>query len=191
MEFRGGIAHNERDMDKKTQQDKFGSRFIVGRKEILDARLDLNTRSKEKAKPMDFGSVEKWMLPADSVVSVAPDTPLLHAHEMMTKQQLPALSVTENGRLLGVITLETAENYLSTPSQTAPSDGQIRQTNGQTAVRDIMETNPTTVSPTVSIKKAAKTMLAAERDDILVVDQDERWLGMLRLEDILHMVARS
>lgn len=140
---------------------------------------------------MDFGSVEKWMLPADSVVSVAPETPLLHALEMMTKQQLPALPVTENGRLLGLITLETAENYLSTPSQTAPSDGQIRQTNGQTAVGDIMETNPTTVSPTVSVKKAAKTMLAAERDDILVVDQDERWLGMLRLEDILHMVARS
>ena len=180
-------------MDKNAQKDKFGSRFIVGRKEILNARLDLNTRSKERVTQMEFGSVEKWMLPADaeSVVSVTPDMPLLHAREIMTKQQLAALPVTENDRLRGVITLETAENYLPPPSQTAPSDGQIQQTIGQTAVADIMDNNPTTVSPTLSVKKAAKTMLAAERDDILVVDQDGKWVGTLRLEDILHMVARS
>lgn len=73
-------------MDKKIQEDKFGS------------QLDLNARSQERAKFMDFGSVEKWMLPVDSVVSVAPDAPLLRAHEMMTKQQLSVLPVTVNGR---------------------------------------------------------------------------------------------
>lgn len=140
---------------------------------------------------MEFGSVEKWMLPAENAASVTSDMPLLHAHEVMTKQQLPALPVTDNGRLRGVITLETAETYLSTPTQTAPSDGQIQQTIGQTAVADIMDPNPTTVLPTSSIKKAAKTMLATEREAVFVVDQDGRWVGLIRLEDILHMVTRS
>lgn len=178
-------------MDEKTKQDEFGSRFIVGRKEILDARLDLNIQSKEKAMPMDYGFVEKWMLPADSVVSISPDMPLLNVHAMMTKQELPVLPVTENGRLLGVITLETAENYLPTPIQTAPSDGQVKQTIGQTAVSDIMDPNPTTISPALSVKKAAKTMLVEQIDEILVVADDDTWLGILRLDDILQMVSRS
>jgi predicted transcriptional regulator len=54
-----------------------------------------------------------------------------------------------------------------------------------------MDQHPAKVLPETAISEVAKTMLAEEIEMISVVDQNDMWLGMIRLKDILHMVAKS
>jgi predicted transcriptional regulator len=168
-------------MAEKVEQAKYESRFIVGRKAILEARLDMNTHPLSNKKSLESESIGKKIIPADKAGHVQTDMPLLHAYELMTKQQMQTLPVTENGRLRGVITLETVAQYVPQPNQAML----------QTTLNDVMETNPITLSPETTVHKAAKVMLAEEIDMIPVVDKEDRWLGIIRLEDILQIMMRS
>jgi Mg/Co/Ni transporter MgtE len=141
---------------------------------------------------MEKRKVEDYMILKDGMVSLDRDTPLPRAYETMKAQQLESLPVIENGRLLGIITMETAKGYLPHLSPEAVRQGaEIRNAMMETAVGDVMDHNPAKVLPETTISKVAKTMLAEETEAVSVVDQDDMWLGMIRLKDILQMVARS
>lgn len=136
--------------------------------------------------------VEDYMMLKDGMVSLDLSTPLPRAYEIMKEQQLESLPVTKNGRLRGIITLETAKSYVPNPSPEAARQGaEVKNAMTQTAVGDVMDQHPAKVLPETAISELAKTMLAEEIEMISVVDQNDMWLGMIRLKDILHMVAKS
>ena len=168
-------------MDKKQTQTKSNSRFIVGRQAILEARLNMNTQSVKSKSYVELGSVTKWMIPAQNVGTVDADMPLLHAYELMTKQDLSSLPVTENGRLQGIIKQDTLARYLPQPNPAML----------QPILNDVMTTDPLTLLPETAVQEAAKLMLAKEIDTIPVVDEDNILLGIIRLEDILHIITRA
>lgn len=183
------------------QGDKIGddrdSRFIVGRQDIREARLDMISGRKgepmgKKDEPMILGAVEKYMLPAANVVTVGPEMPLLHAREIIGEQATDSLPVLEDWHLLGVLTLDSIERYL--PDYTLGMLPDIEPLDQETilmVVNDVMNHNPITIAPQTSIKEAAELMLGEKVDLIPVIDQEETFLGIIRLVDILHMIARS
>lgn len=168
-------------MEKKLTQIERDSRFIVGRQAILEARLDMNTQSVKSTNYEELGSVAKWMIPAEDMGHVKADMPLLHAYELMTKEQVGTLPVVENGRLQGIITLETVAQYVPQPNQAML----------KTTLNDIMETDPFMLSPETAVQEAAKLMLSKEMDAVPIVDEKDMLLGIIRLEDILHIITRA
>jgi len=147
---------------------------------------------KSNTKAIENSRVEDWMRQKDTMVSAEPDTTLRHASEIMKEAQLESLPITENGRLLGIITQGTIERYLPSRSPTpTPSSWQLNQAIKQTAVGNIMNDNPMTLSPEAPLKLAAKMMLAEQVETIPVVNINEELVGIIRLQDILHMLSRS
>ncbi|MFO7679777.1 MAG: CBS domain-containing protein [Chloroflexota bacterium] len=177
--------------NKKSAQDDRGSRFIVGRKEILQARLDMTAPSKGKAEKMDFGTVGDWMLPAEQAASVKSDLPLLHAHEIMVKKGLSSLPVTENGRLLGVIFPKTISPYLPDNSSQTTGVASLSQAAQHATLGDVIKDEPLSVGVQTTIQEAAQLMLSKDMESIPVIDDDKRLLGIILLADILHIVTRS
>lgn len=141
---------------------------------------------------MNLDTVEKWMLQAENVVSVEPEMPLPHVREIMQKQQLDNLPVIKNGRLAGIITRETIDRYLPTHTPETMLDiRQINQAMMQTAVNDIMNQTPPTITPQTPVKEAAELMLAEKINALPVINQAGMFLGIIRLPNILHMIAQS
>ena len=174
-------------MDKL--KSEHSSRFIVGRDEILKARQDMVSGD---SNPLRKSNVEDFMLPKAGLISLKPETPLPRAYEIMEEHQLNSIPVTEGDRLLGVITRDTLERYLpGTMPQVNPGVVQNEQALTQTAVSDAMDLDPATVLPATPIQKAADMMLRKDIDTIPVTDPQERLIGIIRLKDILHMVAQS
>jgi len=181
----------QKNADKQAKELKsdHSSQFIVGRDEILKARQAMVSG---ESNALTNSKVEDFMLPKAGLVSLEPETPLPHAYEIIQDRQLDSLPITEEGRLVGIITKDTLERYLpGTVPQTDLSNWQSEQTMTQTAVSDAMDLNPTTISPGTTIQSAADIMLRKKIDTIPVTDQEEMLVGLIRLRDILHMVAQS
>ena len=141
----------------------------------------MGTQSMGNENYKELGSVTKWMIPAENVGTVTAEMPVLHAYELMTKQELSSLPVTENGRLLGTITRQTTAGYVP----------QSNQAMAQTTLNEVMTTDPLTLPPETAVQEAAKLMLAEEIDTIPIVDEANILLGIIRLEDILYIITRA
>lgn len=58
-------------------------------------------------------------------------------------------------------------------------------------LNNLMDHSPLILSPESSLKEAAGLMLKTKADALPVVDRNEYLLGVIRLRDILRMLARS
>ncbi len=176
---------NKNDLTKKQHTS---SKFLVGRNNILHERQKMNATGFIK---MGKRKIEDDILLSNRTLTVNYETPLAQVQKLMQENDLESVPVIENGRFLGIVTRKTIKIYLPELQQASPQGELFQQTIKQTSVGDVMEPNPTTILPSATIKKAAKTMLSEEIDAIPVVDENDMWFGTLRLEDILNMVARS
>lgn len=131
--------------------------------------------------------VKTWM--TDAVVTIAPDTSLVAAHDLMIKEEVRRLPVvTENGRLLGIVTLGDVRG--AEPSTaTSLSIWELNFLLAKLKVEKIMTQNPVTVGAEATIGEAARLMLENRISGLPVVDQAGTLVGIITESDIFSMVV--
>ncbi|HIC91942.1 MAG TPA: CBS domain-containing protein [Syntrophaceae bacterium] len=115
--------------------------------------------------------VRKWMI--KKLVTITKNSSIREAIELMKKHSIRHLPVVDGSRLIGLVT-----------------EGDLRQAIipsmlEEVSLKDIMTTNPITVSPDTSIDTAAKLIFKHKIGSLPVVGVGNRLLGIITVTDIL------
>jgi len=111
---------------------------------------------------------------------IAPDATVWDAIKLMTDKSVGALLVTENDKLVGII---SERDYM----RKVALMGRASQT---TNVRDIMTPNPLTVSPDQNMDVCMELM-TEKRIRHLPVVENEKILAMLSIRDLLENIMEE
>jgi acetoin utilization protein AcuB len=125
-----------------------------------------------------------------SVVTVRPDTPVLEARQLMVRERIRHLLVTdEKGDLLGIIT--DRDIRLNLPSQaTSLSVWELNHLLSRLTVGSVMTAAVITVGPDRDATAAAQLMLDHKIGALPVV-ADTRLVGIITETDMLRAFVRS
>ena len=107
--------------------------------------------------------------------SVAPDTLVWDAIKLMTEKSVGALLVTDNNKLLGIV---SERDYLRKVAL-------MGRSSQSTEVKHIMTANPITVTPETSLELCMKLMTEKRIRHLPVVANDKT-LAMLSIRDVLE-----
>jgi CBS domain-containing protein len=125
-------------------------------------------------------------LKGNILFTVTPDTPILQAVNTMAERDIGSLVVMDAGKLVGLLTFHEIMDILHAH----------RGSIGEGTVREHMNTNPVTISPTTEINDARRLML--ERHEkyghhpryVPVVDGNTL-LGVISFFDVAKAVFES
>jgi acetoin utilization protein AcuB len=117
------------------------------------------------------------------MVTVAPDTPLPSALELLQESKLRCLPVVQRGELLGLLLLGDAD-------QSALHDSQHLKPQSQTrTVADVMRPPSIQVHPNHLIEQAAVMMLKFDVRGLPVVDDQNKLVGVITVSDLLDVLV--
>ena len=132
--------------------------------------------------------VSDWM--TREVITIAPDTSLKEAHEIMNSRTIRRLPVVTHGRVAGMVTLGDIRG--AEPSKASSlSVWEVNHLLAKLKVSEIMTRNPTTIQQTASIGDAAKIMLEKKFSGLPVVDEAEHLVGIITESDIFRLVVHE
>ena len=132
--------------------------------------------------------VREWM--TSPVITVAPDTLISKAHQIMKDKNIRRLIVVANGHSVGVITIGDVRE--ARPSDaTALSIWELNYLWAQLTVEKVMTRNPIIVRPDVPIIDAAELMLKNKVSGLPVVDEQKKLVGILTESDIFRMLINA
>lgn len=124
----------------------------------------------------------------DEVICVEPQTKVSQAVNLMEKHHIHRLPVIEDGKLVGLVTEAIiADNSAS--SATSLSIYEINYLLSQTAVGEIMDKKPLTVSKEVLIEEAAVQMVEKGLTELTVVDREQHVIGIITYKDIFKALV--
>jgi acetoin utilization protein AcuB len=130
--------------------------------------------------------VQDWM--TRDVVTIAPETSLKEAHDIMRKKNIRRLPVVTHGEVLGIVTLGDIRG--AEPSQASSlSIWEMNDLLAKLKVSEIMTRKPSTIQQTASIGNAAQTMLDKKISGLPVVDEKNRLVGIITESDIFRLVV--
>ena len=122
-------------------------------------------------------------------ITAAPDTPVFEARQEMLNRRIRHLLVTDNGRLVGMVT--DRDIRLNLPSQaTSLSVWEVNYLLARLTVAKVMTKTVITVGPDRDAGEAARLMLDHRIGGLPVVDS-ERLVGILTETDIVRAFADS
>ena len=138
------------------------------------------------------------------VLTVKRDTPLKDAIQMLADNRISALPVVnESNKLVGTLSerdLMWQESGVDTPpyimlldsiiylQNPAQHDKEVQKALGQT-VGEVMGDRSPTIEPEELVREAARIMHSKEIRRLIVVDEDERVIGIITQGDIVRMMA--
>ena len=122
-------------------------------------------------------------------ITVSPDTPVFDARQTMIKERIRHLLVSENRRLVGIVT--DRDIRLNLPSQaTSLSMWEMNYLLAQLTVDKIMTTGVIIVGPDLEARAAARLMLEHKIGALPVLD-GEHLIGIITETDVLRAFART
>ena len=122
-------------------------------------------------------------------ITVTPDAPVFEARQLMLKERIRHLVVTEGTRLVGIVT--DRDIRLNLPSQaTSLSVWEVNYLLAKLTVGKVMSRTVITVGPDREAHEAARLMLEHKIGALPVVD-GERVIGILTETDILRAFVKS
>jgi len=128
--------------------------------------------------PLEERTVAEVM--TSDLLTVAADDTVLMAWELMRRGDYHHLPVvTDDGRLLGLVSAETAAARWRTDGPDA----------NRHPVADLLGRWRATVQPEDSVQMAARVMLRERTDAVAVTTPDDRLVGMLTARDLLAALA--
>jgi acetoin utilization protein AcuB len=133
-------------------------------------------------------SVKDWM--TSPVISIAPNTPINAAHQMMVDKGIRRLVVANDGKLLGIVTRGDIREAKPSDATTL-SIWELNYLLAQLTVDKVMTRKVLTLHPEDSISKAAQLMLENKVSGLPVVDGDNHLIGMITESDIFRMLITS
>jgi acetoin utilization protein AcuB len=161
--------------------------------EIYGIELDCFTKELQQtirkgATEMKQELVKDWM--TREVVTVARDTTLPEAHQIMTENQIRRLPVVENGRLVGIITRGDVRGAEASEATTL-SIWELHYLIAKIEIGQIMTRDPVTVSQDASIGQAAQVMLENRLSGLPVIDSEGELVGIITESDIFRIVVQE
>lgn len=127
---------------------------------------------------------------SDEIISINPKTTLLEAHRLTGVKRIRTLPVLENDQLVGILT--RTDLVSSDPSRLASKEHQdlllkiLLQ-----PVEKVMTENLITISPEAPIAEAARLMLENVIHSLLVVDEDQKLVGVITESDLFLMIVQK
>jgi acetoin utilization protein AcuB len=125
------------------------------------------------------------------VLTVGPETAILEAQAVMTKNGIRHLPVVvENKILVGIVTDRDIRSAMPSTvlSETEKTDERIRLESMK--VKDIMTPNPITISPAQTIEDALLLMQSTKVGAFPVVDEEGKLKGILSARDLMRAFAQ-
>jgi CBS domain-containing protein len=120
-------------------------------------------------------------------VVIAMDAPLEEAERLIRAYQISGLPVVDgDGQLVGVIS-QTDFMHLANPEVRSL----IRHTSSGIRVGEVMSRPPLTVSLATTLLEAARTMVTERVHRLVVVDTEQRPLGVLSAIDFVTLFAEG
>jgi acetoin utilization protein AcuB len=122
------------------------------------------------------------------LITVRPDTPVFDARQTMLKERIRHLLVTEDRRLLGIVT--DRDIRLNLPSQaTSLSVWEVNYLLARLTVDKVMTTSVIIIGPDQESRDAARLMLEHKIGALPVLDGDHL-IGIITETDVLREFAR-
>lgn len=132
--------------------------------------------------------VKDWM--TEEVISVAPDTPIATAHQIMKSNGIRRLPVVDDKRLVGIITIGDVRE--ASPSEvTSLSIWELNYLWSQLTVEKVMTKDPITARLNSSIFEVARTMLEDKVSGLPVTDGHGSLVGIITESDIFKMIVKK
>jgi len=130
--------------------------------------------------------VSDWM--TRDVITIAPETSLKEAHEIMNSKNIRRLPVVVRGKVVGIVSLGDIRG--AEPSKASSlSVWEMNDLLANLKVSEIMTRNPGTIQQTESIGEAAKMMLEKKFSSMPVVDKESQLVGIITESDIFRLVV--
>jgi len=123
------------------------------------------------------------------LVCVTPETPVVEARQTMLAKQIRHLLVTEDRRLLGIVT--DRDIRLNLPSQaTSLSVWEMNYLLSRLTVGEVMTKSVIVIGPDREARDAARLMMEHKIGALPVVD-DDHLIGIMTETDILRAFAQG
>ena len=128
-----------------------------------------------------------WMKVVDVMtrnpVIVTPGETVGLADELMTENKFRQLPVVEGAALLGIVTDRDIRSFLSASLLSDPDE---RQKALNTPIRELMTSEPLTLSPDDELQEAVELLIEEKIGGIPVVDEAEGLVGIVTYVDVLR-----
>ena len=123
-----------------------------------------------------------------NVVTIPSNTAVSDAKKIMDAHKIRRLPVVDRGKLVGIVTERKLEAY--TPSKaTSLSVWEIGYLLGNTTIKEIMEKNPVTVTPEMTVEEALATAQERKVGSLLVVERNGQLIGIVTTNDFFYKIA--
>jgi len=123
-----------------------------------------------------------------NVVNVPSNTTISDAKKIMDAHKIRRLPIVDRGKLVGIVTEHRLEAY--TPSKaTSLSVWEIGYLLGNTTVKEIMEKNPVSVAPEMTLEEALATAQDRKVGSLLVIEKNGQLVGIVTTNDFFYKIA--
>jgi acetoin utilization protein AcuB len=116
-------------------------------------------------------------------LTVTPSETIGQADEIMSENRFRQLPVVQDKELVGIITDRDIRSFLSGALLEDPA---VRETAFNTQIREIMTTEPVTLTPDDNLEEAVELLIEQKMGGIPVVDDAEGLVGIVTYLDVLR-----
>lgn len=133
-----------------------------------------------------MSTVSRWM--TKNPITINEDASIIEAIHLMKEKGIRRLPVMAKSRLAGLITERMIKDY--TPGKATSLDTwEVHYLLSKTAVKDVMNPAPITVTPETDLATAAQTILDHKLYGLCVVDEAGNLVGIMSVGDMLKAVV--
>lgn len=131
-------------------------------------------------------TVDKWM--TKNPITIDQDASIIEAIHLMKEKGIRRLPVMAGGRFTGLITERMIKDY--TPGKATSLDTwEVHYLLSKTAVKEVMNPKPRTVTPDTDLAAAAQAILDHKLYGLCVVDGKGDLVGIMSVGDMLRAVV--
>jgi acetoin utilization protein AcuB len=133
-----------------------------------------------------MNTVATWM--TKNPVTIEQEASIIEAIHLMKEKGIRRLPVMHKGRFIGLITERMIKDY--TPGKATSLDTwEVHYLLSKTAVKDVMNPKPITVTPETDLATAAQSILDHKLYGLCVVDAKGDLVGIMSVGDMLRAVV--
>jgi len=116
-------------------------------------------------------------------LTMTPSETVAQADELMIANNIRQLPIVEKNELVGIITDRDIRSFLGT---SLLDSAETREKALNTQVKEIMTTEPITLSPDDDLEEAVELLIEEKMGGIPVVDEEEGLVGIVTYVDVLR-----
>lgn len=146
---------------------------LIGKNELIDLCLNIH-------------NIKAYEIMTENPLSVSSTDSIDEARRILLEKKITSLPVTENNRLVGLISVSNIAYGLAAFKEIAPSKTLSRRIKFL-IVNDLMEREPPKVKPYMKVSYIVKVMKSSPSRSIPVIDEENKLLGIISRTDILNI----